>query len=223
VPTGLRYTAVGSRSSRLLELRVDILDVQAQTDRRLADLIECCHDRPALDDLDAFVDVVADDQLRLMFLCCHPALSPDAQVALTLRPIGGLDTSESPRAFLGARNDHGAAARPGQTHAARQPRRLRCANGRRTARRPPRRAVGHRALFTEGHTATSGEELVRTDLSNEAIPLGRVLVELLPDEPEAVGLLTIMLLTDARRADRLDAHGSMVRLATRTADDGTGR
>src|SRR5262245_27653952 len=170
-------------------------------------------DRPELGDLDDFVDVVADDQLRLMFLCCHPALAPDAQVALTLRLLGGLDVPEIARAFLVpeatlAQRIVRAKHKLRDNHAAyRIPR---------PAELPDRLHVVLSAIaliFTEGHTATSGDGLVRVDLTTEAIRLGRVLVELMPVEPEAVGLLSLMLLTDARRPARVAADGSMVRLA----------
>ena len=169
--------------------------------------------RPERRDVDAFVDVVADDQLRLMFLCCHPALAPDAQVALTLRLLGGLDTPEIARAFLV----------PEATMAQRIVRAKRKLRDNHAAYRvPPAAELPDRLhvvlaaialIFTEGHTATSGDELVRTDLSAEAIRLGRVLVELMPDEAEAIGLLGLMLLTESRRPARVAADGSMVRLA----------
>ena len=164
-------------------------------------------------DLDAFVDVVADDQLRLMFLCCHPALGADAQVALTLRLLAGLETPELARAFLV----------PEATMAQRIVRAKRKLRDNHAAYRiPPAAELPDRLhtvlaaialIFTEGHTATSGDELVRVDLSREAIRLGRVLVELMPDEAEAIGLLALMLLTDARRPARIAPDGSMVRLA----------
>jgi RNA polymerase sigma-70 factor (ECF subfamily) len=156
---------------------------------------------------------VHDDRLRLIFTCCHPALAQPAQVALTLRLLGGLSTPEIARAFLV----------PEATLAQRV---VRAKNKIRQAGIPyrvprdadlPDRLASVLAVvylvFTEGHTATSGEQLVREDLCAEAIRLGRLLVELMPDEPEARGLLALMLLTDARRAARAGADGELVLLA----------
>jgi RNA polymerase sigma-70 factor (ECF subfamily) len=156
---------------------------------------------------------VRDDRLRLIFTCCHPALAQPAQVALTLRLLGGLSTPEIARAFLV----------PEATLAQRV---VRAKNKIREAGIPyrvprdadlPDRLASVLAVvylvFTEGHTATSGEQLVREDLCAEAIRLGRLLVELMPDEPEARGLLALMLLTDARRAARAGADGELVLLA----------
>lgn len=153
-----------------------------------------------------------DDRLRLMFTCCHPALSISAQVALTLRLLGGLTTAEIARAFLV----------PETTMA----QRLGRAKGKiRDARIPygvpneadvPARLRAVMAvvylIFNEGHTASSGDDLVREDLCAEAIRLGRLLTELLPDEPEALGLLALMLLIESRRQSRVNA-GDLVRLS----------
>lgn len=164
-------------------------------------------------DLDSLVDVVADDQLRLMFLCCHPALAADAQVALTLRLLGGLETPEIARAFLV----------PEATMAQRIVRAKRKLRANHAPYRVPRDAelpdrlgpvlAAVYLIFTEGHTATSGDSLTRVDLSTEAVRLGRVLADLMPDEPEVIGLLALMLLTESRREARSAADGSMVRLA----------
>jgi RNA polymerase sigma-70 factor (ECF subfamily) len=152
-----------------------------------------------------------DDRLRLIFTCCHPALSAEAQIALTLRTVCGLTTEEIARAFLT------------QTTTLAQ-RIVRAKNKIRTANIPyevptradmPERldAVLHVVylVFTEGYAASSGESLTRHDLSAEAIRLGRLLVQLLPD-PEAIGLLALMLLQDSRRAARATAEGEVVLL-----------
>ena len=148
-----------------------------------------------------------------MFLCCHPALAADAQVALTLRLLGGLDTPEIARAFLV----------PEATLAQRIVRAKRKLRDNHAPYRVPRgaelpdrlRAVLATVylIYTEGHTATTGDNLNRVELSREAIRLGRVLTELMPDEPEAVGLLALMLLTEARQPARTAPDGSMIRLA----------
>src|SRR4051812_17388471 len=163
---------------------------------------------PELDDLDGLVDVVPDDQLRLIFLCCHPSLAPDAQVALTLRLLGGLDTPEIARAFLV----------PEATLAQRIVRAKRKLRDNHAPYRVPRAAELpdrlHSVLttlyliYTEAHSASG-----RRDLAEESTRLARVLVDLMPDEAEAVGLLALLLLTEARQPARVGADGTMVRLA----------
>ncbi|MBY8851983.1 sigma-70 family RNA polymerase sigma factor, partial [Saccharothrix sp. MB29] len=158
-------------------------------------------------------DVVVDERLRLIFTCCHPALNPAARVALTLRLLGGLSTAEVARAFLV----------PEATMAQRLVR----AKAKIRDARIPYRVPGGAELpdrvgavlavvylvFGEGYSAASGDVLVRDGLCAEAVRLGRLLAELMPDEPEVIGLLALMLLLHARRAARTGPDGGLVRLA----------
>jgi RNA polymerase sigma-70 factor (ECF subfamily) len=156
---------------------------------------------------------VRDERLRLIFTCCHPALSTAAQVALTLRLLGGLTTAEIARAFLVAEPTMGQrlSRAKGKIRDAGIPYRVP-----READLPERlRAVLAVVylIFNEGYAASSGDELVREDLCAEAIRLGRLLAELMPDEPEVAGLLALMLLMEARRPARTTADGELVLLA----------
>ncbi|SDS13080.1 RNA polymerase sigma factor [Microlunatus soli] len=156
--------------------------------------------------------VVADERLRLIFLCCHPALAQDAQLALTLRLVCGLSTPDIARLLLVSESTMAARITRAKKkitlaripfrmpRAAELPDRLRAVLG-----------VIH-LVFTSGHVAPSGPALVRADLTDHALHLARVLRQLMPDEPEAAGLLALLLVTDARRETRVDSAGRLLRL-----------
>jgi RNA polymerase sigma-70 factor (ECF subfamily) len=191
---------------------IDRLRRRARFDALLGELAARLDQRAAPDPAELDDQALDDDRLRLVFTCCHPALPPDAQVAMTLREVCGLTTEEIAGAFLTgpptvAQRIVRAKAK---LRAARIPYEM-----------PPREELAGRLdtvlrvvylVFTQGYAPASGDSVVRADLAEEAIRLGRLLVELLP-EPEALGLQALMLLQDSRRAARTTAHGDLVLLA----------
>ncbi|MEK6228400.1 MAG: RNA polymerase sigma factor [Actinomycetota bacterium] len=181
-------------------------------ERRLAEKRELLGRELELEEKEAEVDDFPDDRLRLIFTCCHPALAPEARVALTLRSLGGLTTPEIARAFLVAES-------------AMAQRIVRAKRKIRAAGIPYVVPEGHELpdrlasvlavlylVFNEGYSASSGDSLVRRELCAEAIRLGGVLAALMPDESEVLGLLALMLLQDSRRDARVDGAGEMVLL-----------
>jgi RNA polymerase sigma-70 factor (ECF subfamily) len=207
-PAGWIITTARNRAIDRFRREASREDRHIQAARLLAPDERCNSETNSLND----EDVVHDDQLRLIFTCCHPALDPAVQVALTLRLLGGLTTAEIARAFL----------IPEPTMAQRLVR----AKGKIRDAGIPYRIPGEADLpgrvravlavvylvFNEGYTASSGDRLVREDLCAEAIRLGRLLAALMPDEPEVMGLLALMLLTDSRRAARVTPEGALIQL-----------
>jgi RNA polymerase sigma-70 factor, ECF subfamily len=207
--TGIPPSPAGWIITTARNRAIDRLRRDASRDERHVEALrQWSRDSP--DDEDA---AVSDDRLRLIFTCCHPALAPAARIALTLKLLGGLTTSEIARAFLV----------PEATMAQRL---VRAKHKIRDAGIPyripdveelPARLQSVLTvvylIFTEGHTATAGDGLLREDLCAEAIRLARLVVELLPKEPEALGLLALLQLVHARRAARLGPDGDLVLLA----------
>lgn len=185
---------------------IDRLRREAQRDDKETESVRMLDDEPQE------IEIVEDDQLRLIFTCCHPALETNAQVALTLRLIAGLQTEEIARAFLISESTMA-------QRLVRAKRKIKAAN-------IPYRIPGDAELpnrlrpvlaviylvYNEGHVATTGDELTRSDIAAEAIRLARLLAVLMPDEPEVIGLLALLLLSESRRPARTDAAGELIRL-----------
>lgn len=205
---GLPPSPVGWIITTAKNRAIDRLRREARRDDRQTEATRLLGD----DDPDE-IEIVEDDQLRLIFTCCHPALAVNAQIALTLRLIAGMQTEEIARAFLTSESTMA-------QRLVRAKRKIKAAN-------IPYRIPGHAELparlrpvlavvyliYNEGHVATTGDSLTREDMASEAIRLARLLADLMPDEPEVVGLLALLLLSESRRPARTGADGALVPLA----------
>jgi RNA polymerase sigma factor (sigma-70 family) len=175
-------------------------------------LLDAHGEEDAVPDLDALVDHIEDDVLRLIFLCCHPALSPDSRAALTLRLVGGLTTAEIARGFLAAETAMGQRISRAKRTLAEAGAEFELPVGEDRVRRLDDVMAVVYLIFNEGYSATAGEDWMRPDLCREAIRLARMLAQMVPDEPEAHGLQALLEIQASRTQARSDADGSPVLL-----------
>jgi RNA polymerase sigma factor (sigma-70 family) len=175
-------------------------------------LLDEHREEDAVPDLDAMVDHIEDDVLRLIFLCCHPALSPDSRAALTLRLVGGLTTSEIARGFLVAETAMGQRISRAKRTLAEAGAELELPTGDERADRLDDVMAVIYLIFNEGYSATAGDDWMRPELCQEAIRLARMLAHMVPDEPEAHGLQALLELQASRTHARSDAAGNAVLL-----------
>jgi len=186
---------------------IDRLRREASRDERQAASLQLNEPAEAAPEPD-----VQDERLRLMFTCCHPALAPEARVALTLRLLGGLTTGEIARAFMVAETTMGQRLSRAKAKVRDAGIPYRVPDAEELPGRLGAVLASIYLVFNEGYSAAEGERLLRADLCDEAIRLGRLLLELMPAEAEVTGMLALMLFIDARRAARTDADGRLVQL-----------
>jgi len=186
---------------------IDRLRREASRDERQAASVQLNEPAEAAPEPD-----VQDERLRLMFTCCHPALAPEARVALTLRLLGGLTTGEIARAFMVAETTMGQRLSRAKAKVRDAGIPYRVPDAEELPGRLGAVLASIYLVFNEGYSAAEGERLLRADLCDEAIRLGRLLLELMPAEAEVTGMLALMLFIDARRAARTDADGRLVQL-----------
>jgi len=186
---------------------IDRLRREASRDERQAASVQLNEPAEAAPEPD-----VQDERLRLMFTCCHPALAPEARVALTLRLLGGLTTGEIARAFMVAETTMGQRLSRAKAKVRDAGIPYRVPDAEELPARLGAVLASIYLVFNEGYSAAEGERLLRADLCDEAIRLGRLLLELMPAEAEVTGMLALMLFIDARRAARTDADGRLVQL-----------
>jgi RNA polymerase sigma factor (sigma-70 family) len=180
--------------------------------RKIDELDRAAAEEESMPDLDAQVDHIEDDVLRLIFLSCHPSLTPESRAALTLRLVGGLTTAEIARGFLASESAMGQRISRAKKTLAEVHAELDMPTGAERTRRLDDVMAVIYLIFNEGYAATAGEDWMRPDLAEEAMRLARMLVTLAPDDPEVLGLHALLEIQGSRMAARLDEHGALVLL-----------